>query len=279
MLFHKASLIYYKSVMLKKLTIAIIYIFLIAFNANAGSDGELALNKGEPKEIKDCFEKLNRATFALNQGLDKALIKPIAKGYRKLPTPVQKGTKNAVTNLSNLITIPNNILQGNIKTAMINTGRLVVNTTVGLLGTVDVANKMGFPKYEREDYGQTLGKWGVGPGCYVVLPVLGPSTIRDTAGSFANVLGGDPWYNMSLHGNNEFLGTGTYMTSKALSGINFRAENLESFDNLETNSIDFYASLRSLYLQDRENKIKNNQRGSVEVIYKDEEDWEEIDSK
>jgi phospholipid-binding lipoprotein MlaA len=138
---------------------------------------------------------------------------------------------------------------------------------------------MGFPKYEREDYGQTLGKWGVGPGCYVVLPVLGPSTIRDTAGSFANVLGGDPWYNMSLHGNNEFLGTGTYMTSKALSGINFRAENLESFDNLETNSIDFYASLRSLYLQDRENKIKNNQRGSVEVIYKDEEDWEEIDSK
>jgi len=265
--------------MLKKLTIVIIYIFLLGFNANAGSDGEIVLNKGEPKEIKDCFEKLNRATFALNQGLDKALIKPIAKGYRKLPTPIQKGTKNAVTNLSNLITIPNNILQGDIKTAMINTGRLVVNTTVGLLGTVDVANKMGFPKYEKEDYGQTLGRWGVGPGCYVVLPVLGPSTIRDTAGSFANVLGGDPWYNMSLHGNNEFLGTGAYMTSKALSGINYRSENLDSFDNLETNSIDFYASLRSLYLQDRENKIKNNQRGRVEVIYKDEEDWEEIDSK
>ena len=265
--------------MLKKLIITIISIFLLSFNANAGSDGELALKKDQPQEIKDCFEKLNRATFAFNQGLDKALIKPIAKGYRKLPNPIQKGTKNAVTNLSTLITIPNNILQGDVKTAIINTGRLVVNTTVGLLGTVDVANKMGFPKYVKEDYGQTLGKWGVGPGCYIVLPVLGPSTIRDTAGSFANVLGGDPWHNASIHGNNQFLSEGVYTASKALEGINFRSENLESLDNLETNSIDFYASLRSLYLQDRENKIRNNQRGKVEVIYKDEEDWEEIDNK
>ncbi len=265
--------------MMRKLTIAIIYILLLAFNANAGSDGELSLNKSKPKEIKDCFEKLNRATFAFNKGLDKAIIKPIAEGYRNLPDQVQKGTKNAVTNLSNLITIPNNILQGDIKTAIINTGRLVVNTTVGLLGTIDVANKMGFPKYEREDYGQTLGAWGIGPGCYMVLPVLGPSTIRDTAGSFANVLGGDPWYNASIHGNNEFLSEGVFLTSKALDGISFRSDNLESLDNLEANSIDFYASLRSLYLQDRENKIKNNQRGSVEVIYKDEDDWEEIDTK
>ena len=265
--------------MLKKLTVTIIYIFLLAFNANAGSDGELALKKDQPKEIKDCFEKLNRTTFAFNQGLDKALIKPIAKGYRNLPDPIQKGTKNVVVNLSNLITIPNNILQGDVKTAIINTGRLLVNTTVGLLGTVDVANKMGFPKYEKEDYGQTLGKWGVGPGCYVVLPVLGPSTVRDTAGSFANILGGDPWHNASVHGNNEFLSEGVYITSKALSGIDFRSDNLETLDNLEENSIDFYASLRSLYLQDRENKIKNNQRGKVKVIYKDEEDWEEIDNK
>ena len=265
--------------MLKKLTITLIYIFLLAFNANAGSDGELALKKSQPEEIKDCFEKLNRATFALNQGIDKALIKPIAKGYRNLPDPIQKGTKNAVTNLSTLITIPNNVLQGDVKTAIINTGRLVVNTTVGLLGTIDVANKMGFPKYVREDYGQTLGAWGVGPGCYLVLPVLGPSTIRDTGGSFVNVLGGDPWYNASIHGNNEFLSESVYITSKALDGVNFRSENLESLDNLEINSIDFYASLRSLYLQDRENKIQNNQRGTVEVIYKNEDDWEEIDNK
>ena len=93
--------------MLKKLTILLFTLFLIAFNANAGSDGELALekNKSETQNTKDCFEKLNRATFAFNQGLDKALIKPIAEGYRKLPDNVQKGTSNAVRNLSTLITI------------------------------------------------------------------------------------------------------------------------------------------------------------------------------
>ena len=265
--------------MLRKLAITIISIFLLAFNANAASDGELTLKNDQPKKVKDCFEKLNRATFAFNQGLDKAIIKPIAKGYRNLPDPVQKGTGNALKNLSNLITIPNNVLQGNVKLALINTGRLFVNTTVGLLGTIDVANKMGFPKYEKEDYGQTLGTWGIGPGCYIVLPVLGPSSIRDTAGSFINVLGGDPWYNASAHGNNEYLNKNVYITSKALNGIEFRANNIEAFDNLENNSIDFYATIRSVYSQNRENQIKNNQRGAIEVIYKDEQDWEEIDSQ
>ena len=263
--------------MLKKLSITLLSIFLLTFNANAGSDGEINLNQGRSTDVKDCFEKLNRATFALNQGLDKAIIKPLATGYKKLPDPIQKGTGNAVKNLSNLITIPNNVLQGDIKLALINSGRLVINTTFGLLGTIDVANKMGFPKYEKEDYGQTLGAWGVGPGCYLVLPVLGPTNLRDAAGSFVNVLGGDPWYNASSHGNNEFLSDQLYLTSKVLSGINFRAENMASLENLETNSVDFYATVKSLYSQDRENKIKNSQRGNVEVIYKDEEDWEEID--
>ena len=263
--------------MFKKFAITLFSIFLLTFNANAGSDGEINLNQGQSTDVKDCFEKLNRATFALNQGLDKAIIKPLATGYKKLPDPIQKGTGNAVKNLSNLITIPNNVLQGDIKLALINSGRLVINTTLGLLGTIDVANKMGFPKYEKEDYGQTLGAWGVGPGCYLVLPVLGPSNLRDTAGSFVNVLGGDPWFNASSHGNNEFLSDKLYLTSKALSGINFRAENMTSLENLETNSVDFYATVKSLYSQDRENKIKNSQRGNVEVIYKDEEDWEEID--
>ena len=263
--------------MLKKIITICFTLCFITLNVQAGSDGELTL-KNDPKKIKDCFEKLNRATFALNQSLDKTIITPIAKGYRNLPDPIQRGTNNAVNNLSTLITIPNNVLQGDVKTALVNTARLAVNTTIGLLGTIDVANKMGFPKYIKEDYGQTLGVWGVGPGCYLVLPVLGPSTLRDTAGSFANVMGGDPWYNASAHGNNEFLSQRVYLTSKALSGINFRANNIESIDNLEKNSMDFYASVRSLYTQDRENKIKNNQRGNIEVLYKDEEDWEEIDN-
>ena len=265
--------------MFKKLAITLLSIFLLIFNANAGSDGEINLNQGRSTDVKDCFEKLNRATFALNQSLDKAIIKPLATGYKKLPDPIQKGTGNAVKNLSNLITIPNNVLQGDIKLALINSGRLVINTTLGLLGTIDVANKMGFPKYEKEDYGQTLGAWGVGPGCYLVLPVLGPTNLRDAAGSFVNVLGGDPWFNASSHGNNEFLSDQLYLTSRALNGINFRAENMASLENLETNSVDFYATVKSLYSQDRENKIKNSQRGNVEVIYKDEEDWEEIDNQ
>ena len=137
---------------------------------------------------------------------------------------------------------------------------------------------MGFPKYVKEDYGQTLGAWGVGPGCYLVLPVLGPSTIRDTAGMFVNVMGGDPWYNISVHGNNEYL-DGKLFASKNFNGVDFRANNIESLDNLEKNSVDFYASVKSLYTQDRENKIKNNQRGNIEVIYKEDDDWEEIDKK
>ena len=266
--------------MRKKLTILLFSLFLIAFNANAGSDGDLALekNKSEAQNTKDCFEKLNRATFAFNQGLDKAVIKPIAKGYRKLPDKVQRGTSNVVKNISNLVTIPNNVLQGDIKTAIINTARLAVNTTVGLLGTIDVANKMGFPKYEKEDYGQTLGKWGFGPGCYLVLPVLGPSTIRDTAGMFANVLGGDPYYSVSTNGNNEYLDTELFAATKILTGVAFRAENIDSLDNLQKNSVDFYASVRSVYTQDRENKIKNLERGNIEVIYND-DDWEEIEPK
>jgi len=260
----------------------IIKIFLIAIflssNALAGSDGELELSK-KNKPTKDCFENINRATFALNEGLDKTIFKPIARGYRKLPSPIKTGTSNALENLSSLITIPNNVLQGDFKTAGVNTVRLVVNTTVGILGIVDVAEKMGFPEYAKEDYGQTFGKWGMGPGCYIVLPVLGPSTIRDTLGSFANVMGGDPYYNLSVNGNNEYLDGKLYAATKTISAVDFRAKNIETLDNLKKNSVDFYASVKSVYLQDRENKIKNIQRGSVEVIYKDDEAWEEIDAK
>ena len=262
--------------MIRFLKIIFLFFFLIS-NAVAGSSGELELSK-KKKTTKDCFETLNRATFKLNQGLDKVILKPVAKGYRSLPSPIKKGTGNVLNNLSNLITIPNNVLQGDLKTAGINTGRLIVNTTLGVLGIFDPASEMGFPKYIKEDYGQTLGKWGVGPGCYLVLPILGPSTIRDTAGMFVNVMGGDPYYNISVNGNNEYLDGKLFAATKMLSGVEFRAKNIDSLDNLEKNSVDFYASVKSLYTQDRENKIKNIQRGNIEVIYSDDQDWTEIDN-
>jgi phospholipid-binding lipoprotein MlaA len=259
---------------MKKILIASLISLMLTINVSAGTNGENNISK-KNKPVKDCFESLNRATFALNQGLDNIIFEPVAKAYRVLPSPIRAGTNNALENLSSLITIPNNVLQGEFKKAGINTGRFAVNTTVGILGIFDVAKKIGFSKYEKEDYGQTLGTWGVGPGCYLVLPVLGPSTIRDTAGSFINVLGGDPYYNASAGGNNHFLSDNDYMATKFLSGINFRAKNIDSFENLEKNSIDFYASVRSLYLQDRQKKI-SNLKATIEILY--EGDWEEIES-
>jgi len=258
---------------MKKILLTSLISFMLASSVSAGTDGENSLSK-KPKDVKDCFEGLNRATFSLNQGLDKTIFKPVAKGYRKLPSGVRTVTSNALLNLSSLITIPNNVLQGDFKKAGINTGRFIVNTTVGILGLFDVAEKMDFPEYEREDYGQTFGAWGVGPGCYVVLPVLGPSTVRDLTGSFVNLLGGDPYYNVSTHGNNEYLNDSLYMKTKVLSGVDFRAKNLESIDNLEENSLDFYASVRSLYLQDRQQKVTNS-NPSIEIMY--EGDWEEVE--
>ncbi len=259
--------------MMKLLKLYLIAI-LLSTNTFAASDGELELSK-KPNPTKDCFEPVNRFTFAVNNGLDKVIFKPVASVYRNMPSPVRAGAGNALNNLSNLITIPNNVLQGEIKIAGINTGRLIVNTTVGIFGLIDVANHLGFPEYNKEDYGQTLGVWGIGPGCYLVLPVIGPSTIRDTAGSFLNVFGGDPWYNASASGNNEFLNDSDYIASRVLAGIDFRAKNLDALDNLEKNSLDFYASVRSLYLQNRKQKILNTNK-ITETL--DDSDWEEIDN-
>ena len=137
--------------MFKKLALITTIILFSAFSANAGSDGELILKKNQPNEVKDCVENLNRATFALNQSLDKAIIKPIAKGYRKLPDQVQKGTENVVNNLSNLITIPNNVLQGDLGLAGKNTSRLLINSTLGILGLFDPASHIGLNNYENLD--------------------------------------------------------------------------------------------------------------------------------
>ncbi len=263
---------------MKKIIISFLLTLFLASAASAGADGKNDLSKNKPQAVKDCFEGLNRATFSLNQGLDKAIFKPVAQAYRTLPAPVRKGTNNVLVNLSSLITIPNNVLQGQFKTAGINTGRFIVNTTVGIFGIFDVAKEMGFSEYEKEDYGQTLAVWGVGPGCYLVLPVLGPSTLRDTAGSFINVMGGDPYYNVSAHGNNQYLDRSDYMLTKTITAIDFRAKNLETLENLEKNSLDFYASVKSLYIQDRERKIKNTKTGAtIEIIY--EGDWEEIETQ
>ena len=261
---------------MKKILIICFVSILAISSVSADTDGENSLSKKNPGQVKDCFEKINRVTFALNQSLDKVIFEPVAKGYRALPSPLRNGTGNALNNISNLVTIPNNILQGELKKAGINTGRFIINTTVGIAGIFNVAEKFGFPKYEKEDYGQSLGTMGVGEGCYLVLPVLGPSTIRDSVGSFVNVLGGDPWYNISAGKETNHFSDFDYWASRASAGIDFRAKNIDSFENLEKNSMDFYASVRSLYLQDRQQKIMNSD--SITETQND-SDWEEVETQ
>ena len=180
---------------------------------------------GEEKEVKDCFEKINRATFAFNMALDKVLFRPVALGYRKLPSPIRTGTSNALNNLSNLVTIPNNILQGDLKAAGNNTIRLIINTTIGIVGIFDPANTLGFEKLEKEDFGQTFGAMGVGEGCYLVLPVIGPSTVRDAFGSLVSMSGGDAWYNLTVKNDTQYFKESDYYYSKLTEGVYFRAKN------------------------------------------------------
>lgn len=262
--------------LLKKFLLILITTFAITFNANASSDGELILKKNDPAEIKDCSEGFNRASFALNQGLDKVIFKPVAKAYRVLPSPVRSGVSNSLDNLSNLITIPNNILQGDFALAGVNTGRFIINSTFGILGLIDVAKYMGLSDYEKEDYGQSLAKAGVGPGCYIVLPVLGPSTARDTFSMALNFIGGDPWYNVTVNNNTHYFRDSDYYVSKITGGVDFRAKNYDSIENVKKNSLDFYASVKSLYLQDRQQKILNTKK-MINTL--NDSDWEEIENQ
>ncbi len=261
---------------MKKIIILSLISVFLSFNANAGADGENFLSKKNPGEVKECFKKVNRATFSFNQGLDRTIFKPVAKAYRKLPSVIRSGSGNVVTNLSNLVTIPNNILQGNFKKAGINIARLTVNTTIGIFGIFDVASGFGFVEYEKEDYGQTLGVLGTKEGCYLILPILGPSTARDALGTLAGFVGGDPWYNVTVKNDTQYFKDSDYYISKGTSGVDFRAKNIGSLDNLETNSIDFYAAIKSLYLQDRRHKILNTNKTTST---QDDNDWEEIETK
>ena len=263
--------------MIKRFCIIFITTLALTLNASAASDGELLLSKkNDPTQVKECWEGFNRASFALNQGLDKIIFKPVASVYRKLPTQIKNGVSNSLDNLSNVVTVPNNILQGEFAKAGTNTGRFVINTTVGILGLFDVATAMGFDEYEKEDYGQSLAKAGVGPGCYIVLPVLGPSTARDTVASVTNFVGGDAWYNVTVMNDTKYFSDFDYYASKITSGVDFRAKNYDSIENLEKNSLDFYASVKSLYLQDRQQKILN----TTKIIdTQNDSDWEEVESQ
>ena len=223
------------------------------------------------KATEECFEKTSRAIFKFNMALDDIVLEPLAKGYNKLPSPVKTGTNNFTSNIGTLLSIPNNVLQGNIKQLGHSVGSFAINTTVGVLGFLNPAEKLGL-KPHKEDVGQTLGSYGIGAGCYFVLPLFGPTTVRDSAGLIADTFL-DPFAHVTIR-ENEILSTSgnslDYYSVKGTSAIDFRASNDKNLENLEKNSIDLYSSIKSIYLQDRENKIKNS------VI--DQDDWGGLDN-
>ena len=229
------------------------------------------LTTASTKAADECFEKASRAIFKFNMALDDIVLEPIAKGYNKLPEPVRTGTNNFTSNIGTLLSIPNNILQGNVKQVGHSVGSFAINTTVGVLGFLNPAEKLGL-KPHKEDVGQTLGTYGVGAGCYFVLPIFGPTTARDSVGLIADTFL-DPFAHITIR-ENEILSTSgnslDYYSVRGASAVDFRASNDKSLKNLEKNSIDLYSSLKSIYLQDRENKI------SISANHQD--DWGNLDN-
>ena len=207
----------------------------------------------------ECFEKASRSIFKFNMIVDNAIIEPIAKGYSKLPKPLKDGTSNFTSNISTLLSIPTSLLQGNFNQFAQSTGSVLVNSTVGILGFLNPAEKMGL-KSSKEDFGQTLGSYGLGTGCYFVLPILGPTTVRDSIGLVVDSYL-DPFAHITIREKELFNISGNnldYYSVKGVTAVDFRSNNITNFNSLEKNSLDLYSSFKSIYLQDRSNKIKNS---------------------
>ena len=199
---------------------------------------------------KDPIEGFNRAVFAFNEGLDTLVIKPVATGYDMvLPAPVQLGVSNFFGNISDVFIGVNNLLQGKVSDGLGDFGRVAINSTIGLLGVFDVATGMGVEKH-NEDFGQTFGRWGVGDGAYVVLPVFGPRTARDTVGLVLD-LKTDPVGNVDH--------VPTRNASSALRLINDRANALSADRVIDEAALDKYSYIRGAYLQRRRNLIYDGQ--------------------
>jgi phospholipid-binding lipoprotein MlaA len=218
---------------IKSVAVAIATIGLLAGCATSGNP-------------KDPIEGFNRAMFAFNEGLDTAIIKPVATGYDAvLPSPIRTGVTNFFGNIDDLFIGVNNLLQGKLPEAFSDLGRVLVNTTVGLLGVIDFASDAGLEKH-NEDFGQTFGRWGVGSGAYVVVPVFGPRTARDTVGLVLDVAT-DP---VAKH-----RPIATRNVAIALRMVDDRANLLAADKVIDEAALDKYSYVRDAYLQRRRNLI------------------------
>jgi phospholipid-binding lipoprotein MlaA len=221
-----------------------------------------ASNEGRVADPRDPLEGVNRAVYAFNNGMDRAVVKSVAKGYRAItPEPVDRGVTNFFSNLADVRSSINNLLQFKLGRAASDVGRVAINSTIGILGLIDVASQMKLEKY-GEDFGQTLGYWGVGPGPYLVLPFLGPRNMRDTLGmvgdwytSPLNYAGADDWPDNWTYGTTEDWQWGLHV----LNIVDTRSDLLGASAVLEVAAIDEYTFVRDAYLQSREDKVRDGQ--------------------
>jgi phospholipid-binding lipoprotein MlaA len=206
------------------------------------------------RDARDPWERVNRATYRFNDRLDKAVVRPVARGYRKAtPSFVQTGIRNFFDNVDTPVVMVNDLLQGQFRAFASDTGRLLMNTTLGIGGLWDPATAAGLDKNDR-DFGQTLGKWGVKKGPYVVVPFLGPSDVRDVFGKVA-----DTYTTPRTYLHNTYWRYGLWVTEK----IDARSRFLDT-DRLLDSAYDPYAFMRNAYLQHRDFKVSGGQSASEE---------------
>lgn len=213
----------------------------------------------------DPIEPFNRAVFTFNKYFDMVILRPLAYGYKNyLPGFAQTGIHNFLVNLLSPVTLLNELLQGDLHGADIVTRRFFVNTILGWGGFVDAAEMHGLNPIPREDFGQTLGVWGVGAGPYLVLPIIGPSNLRDLTGRIVDVVV-DPWNLWATNVDENWIP----ITRGAITAIDTRAILMEPYDDIMKNSVDPYSSFRSIYSQNRTYAIRDRiyQEGGAMDVY------------
>ncbi len=241
---------------IKKLSYVII-ILLFSNNLYGAASDEVKTDSSDfetskfEDEIYDPIEPFNRAIFSFNNAADKIILEPVSKGYKKLPSPIQLGISNFLSNLRMPLVFVNQLLQGQGKNASESAGRFLVNSTIGVFGLVDVADKIGLEEKD-EDFGQTLATWGVGDGFYIVLPLVGPSNLRDTAGMVLTYTT-DPINAYAVSEGEAWI----IPLRRSVNAVDQRSKIIDEVNAVRNNSLDYYAAVRSSYYQNRKAAINN----------------------
>jgi len=251
-----------RSVMNVKHTItkAALMLLLVAGLGACATPPEDPVARAEYEALNDPLEPANRVMWDINMGADRYVLKPVAKQYRAmLPPGPRNGIRNVLNNLESPLIFANDLLQGEIDRAGITLVRFIFNSTIGLGGLFDVTKNEGYPRH-TEDFGQTLAVWGAPEGPYLVLPLLGPRSLRHGVGTAVEWIADPVDYLLD-----DIAGQWAVYTRTGLDIVDARARSIESFEAIEKSSIDLYATVRSAYRQRREQEIANGAEGADAV--------------